>query len=433
MTESDFQTFEVVGALVVVLDVDDRIVYWNRSCSELTGYSLEDVRGRTLWDFVLAPEEVQAVKAVFATLQTAPLPSVFANYWVTKTGERRWIAWSHTLTRNPDGRVQYIVKTGIDRSERKQAEDARRANEARLRDLAEENARLYENAREAAEHMVSATIQAQELTEEVEAALKRAEASERELRAVGEFREMFIGIVGHDLRSPLAGIRLMVETQLRRGHLDERDRRAALRVVSTCERMARMIVQLLDLTQARLGDGFPLEPRPTDLRDVCRSIAEEFESAIQLEVEGDLTGVWDPDRLAEALSNIAGNAIEHAAPGTAVVVKAHPEDAEVVVEIINHGEPIPDNVLPFIFEPFRRGPQRAVSTRGNLGLGLYIAKQIVGSGGGTLAAYSSDGATTFLMRLPRQPPAAVPRQDVAPSEGDEEADRGAVPAPSSAG
>jgi len=213
VTESDFQTFEVVGALVVVLDVDDRIVYWNRSCSELTGYSLEDVRGRTLWDFVLAPEEVQAVKAVFATLQTAPLPSVFANYWVTKTGERRWIAWSHTLTRNPDGRVQYIVKTGIDRSERKQAEDARRANEARLRDLAEENARLYENAREAAEHMVSATIQAQELTEEVEAALKRAEASERELRAVGEFREMFIGIVGHDLRSPLAGIRLMVETR----------------------------------------------------------------------------------------------------------------------------------------------------------------------------------------------------------------------------
>ena len=105
----------------------------------------------------------------------------------------------------------------------------------------------------------------------------------------------------------------------------------------------------------------------------------------------------------------------------------------MVVEIINHGEPIPDNVLPFIFEPFRRGPQRTISTRGNLGLGLYIAKQIVGSGGGTLAAYSSDGATTFLMRLPRQPPAAVPRQDVAPSEGDEEADRGAVPAPSSAG
>jgi PAS domain S-box-containing protein len=422
VTESEFETFEVVGALVVVLDIDARVVHWNRSCSELTGYSLDDVRGRRLWDFVLAQEEVQAV---LATLQTAALPSVLANYWITKTGGRRWIVWSHTLTRNSGGQVQYIVSTGIDRSERKQAEDARRANEARLRDLAEENARLYENAREANEHMVRATLQAQELTERVEAALNRAEASERELRAVGEFREMFIGIVGHDLRNPLAGIRLMAQTQLRRGHLDDHDRNAAERVVSSCERMTRMIGQLLDLTRGRLGDGFPLEPRPTDLREVCRSIAEEFEPAIQLEVEGNLNGVWDPDRLAEALSNIAGNAIEHAAPGTAVVVKAHPEDAEVVVEITNHGEPIPDNVLPFIFEPFRRGPQRKTSTRENLGLGLYIAKQIVGSGGGTLAAYSSDGATTFLMRLPRKPPAAALGPDVAPSERDEEAARGA--------
>jgi len=420
VTESDFQTFEVVGALVVVLDVDGRIVYWNRSCSDLTGYSLEEVRGRNLWDFALAPDEADSVKAVLATLQTAALPSAWANYWVTKTGERRWIAWSHTLTRNPDGRVQYIIKTGIDRSERKQAEDARRANEAKLRDLADENARLYANARRSADdlgeangHLVRGTIQAQELTEKVEAALKRAEASERELRSVGEFRELFIGIVGHDLRNPLGAIRLTAETQLARGHLDDQDQRAAARIISTCERMKRLILQLLDLTRARIGEGFLLEPKPTDLRDVCRSVAEEFQPAIQLEVEGNVTGVWDPDRLTEALSNIAGNAIEHAAPGTAVVVKAHPEGAEVVVEVINHGEPIPANVLPVIFEPFRRAEQTKKSTTGNLGLGLYIAKQIVGSGGGTLVAYSSDGATTFQMRLPRQPPAVAQRQDVA--------------------
>ena len=409
MTESDFQTFEVVGALVVVLDVDGRIVYWNRPCSELTGYALEEARGRKLWDFVLAPDEVESVKADFAALQRAALPSAFANYWVTKTGERRWLAWSHTVTRHPDGRVQYLIKTGIDRSERKQAEDARRANVAKLHDLAAENARLYENAREANEHMVRAMLQAQELTEKVEAALRRAEASERELHAVGQFRELFIGIVGHDLRNPLGAIRLTAETLLVRGHLDDQDRRATARIISTSDRMKRLILQLLDLTRARHGDGFPLEPRPTDLRDVCRSIAEEFEPAIQLEVEGNLTGMWDSDRLTEALSNIAGNAIEHAAPGTPVVVKARPEGAEVVVEVINHGEPIPDNVLPVIFEPFRRAEQVKKSASGHLGLGLYIAKQIVGSGGGTLAAYSSDGATTFQMRLPRQPPATARR------------------------
>jgi len=119
-----------------------------------------------------------------------------------------------------------------------------------------------------------------------------------------------------------------------------------------------------------------------------------------------VTGSWDPDRLAEALSNIAGNAVEHAAPGTAVVVKAHADGPEVVVEIINHGDPIPGDVLPFIFEPFRRAEQGRKSAAGNLGLGLYIARQIVRAGGGTLAAYSAEGTTTFLMRLPRHAPSA---------------------------
>lgn len=414
MTESEFQTFEAVGALVVVLDVEGRIVYWNRSCSDLTGYALEEIRGRKLWDFVLAPEEVESVRAVFfETLRTAAVPSAFANYWVTKTGERRWVAWSHTLTRNPDGQIQYIIKTGINRTERKEAEDARRANEAKLGALAADNARLYENSRRAAadlleanQHMVRATIQAQELTENVEAALKRAEASERELRVVAEFREMFIGIVGHDLRNPLGAISMATGLMLRRGNLDPEAEKQLARIIRSSQRMSRMISQLLDLTRARLGGGFPLQPKPTDLRELCRSVVEEFGAAIHLETEGDLTGTWDPDRLAEAISNIAGNAVEHATPGTAVVVKAHGDSGEVVVEIINQGDPIPSDVLPFIFEPFRRARQHEVSTTGNLGLGLYIAKQIVNSGCGTLAAYSVDGTTTFLMRLPREPPAA---------------------------
>ena len=116
----------------------------------------------------------------------------------------------------------------------------------------------------------------------------------------------------------------------------------------------------------------------------------------------------DPDRLAEALSNIAGNAIEHAAPGTPVVVKARAEGPEIVVEITNQGKPIPEDVLPFIFEPFRQAKQLGRSATGNLGLGLYIAKQIVSSGSGTLVAYSTDGTTTFSMRLPRHAPSPTP-------------------------
>ena len=232
-----------------------------------------------------------------------------------------------------------------------------------------------------------------------------AEESERELRAMAEFREMFIGILGHDLRNPLAAIKMAAGLLQRSEQFGEQDKQAVALISNSARRMTRMINQLLDLTRARLGGGLPLELKPTDLREVCRSIVEEFEAAIRLEVEGDVTGIWDPDRLAEVVSNIAGNAIEHATPGTVVVVKARANGEQGIVEISNQGTAIPPDVLPFIFEPFRRGRQRQKSATGNLGLGLYIARQIVLSHGGTLEASSAFGTTTFVMRLPCRPPA----------------------------
>jgi signal transduction histidine kinase len=263
---------------------------------------------------------------------------------------------------------------------------------------------LIVDQREANEQMIRATIRAQELAIEADEAKKRAEESEHELRKVAEFREMFIGILGHDLRNPLGSMVTAAALLLRRGRLDDQDAKTTARIIRGSQRMARMITQLLDLTRARLGSGLPIEPKPTDLREVCRNIVEEFESAVQLDIAGDVTGSWDQDRLAEVLSNIVGNAIEYAAPGTDVIVKAHAEGAEVVVEINNQGDPIPADVLPFIFEPFRRARRRENPKTGNLGLGLYIAHQIVLSHGGTLDAHSADGTTTFTLRLPRRPP-----------------------------
>jgi signal transduction histidine kinase len=278
--------------------------------------------------------------------------------------------------------------------------------EATDKDLIGERAQadtLIVDQREANEQMVRATIRAQELEVEADAATKRAEERERELRAVAEFREMFIGILGHDLRNPLASIVISAALLLRRGRLDGQDAETATRIIRSSQRMKRMITQLLDLTRARLGGGLPIEPKPTDLREVCRNVVEEFEATIQLDVEGDVTGTWDQDRLAEVLSNLLGNAIEYAAPGTVLIVKAHTDGAEVVVEVSNQGDPIPADLLPFLFEPFRRARQREKSETGNLGLGLYIARQIMLSHGGTLDAHSAGGMTTFVMRLPRRP------------------------------
>lgn len=266
------------------------------------------------------------------------------------------------------------------------------------------NQRLIDDLREANQQMVGVTIRAQQLTDEAEAAKARAEESERELLSVAEFREMFIAIVGHDLRNPLAAIHMFCEHIVAGGHLDPQQERAFVGIIKSSERMARMITQLLDLTRARLGGGLPIKPTPTDLRRVCESVVAEFKAPVELGIEGDVTGCWDPDRLEEVLSNLVGNAVDHAAPGTAVVVKAHADGEECVVEVSNQGEPIPAEVLPFIFEPFRRARVQKHSRAGNLGLGLYIANQVVLSHGGTLAASSAGGTTTFVMRLPRTAP-----------------------------
>jgi PAS domain S-box-containing protein len=220
-------------------------------------------------------------------------------------------------------------------------------------------------------------------------------------RSLAEFREMFIGILGHDLRNPLGSIVMASALLLRRGHLDDQDAETAGRIIRSGQRMTRMIAQLLDLTRARIGGGLPIEPKPTDLSEICRNVIEELESPIHLEVEGDVTGIWDQDRLAEAVSNLAANAIAYAAPETTAIVKAHGEGAEVIVEVSNQGDPIPAELLPHIFEPFRQAREGQRST-GHLGLGLYIACQIVRAHGGTLEAQSAGGTTTFAMRLPRR-------------------------------
>jgi signal transduction histidine kinase len=118
-------------------------------------------------------------------------------------------------------------------------------------------------------------------------------------------------------------------------------------------------------------------------------------------MHGDLSGTWDPDRLGQALSNLARNAVEHAAPETRAVLEAFDDGSQVVVEVRNQGDPIPADEVGRLFQPFQR---RGGARGSNLGLGLYIADQIVGLHGGTLEGSSEAGTTTFRIRLPRTPP-----------------------------
>jgi PAS domain S-box-containing protein len=132
--ERDFTAaiLDTVGALVTVLDPQGRIVRFNRTCEQITGYSFAEVQHKHFWEVFLLPEEIVSVKAVFADLRLGQLPANHENYWVTRTGERRLIAWTNTVLRNAEGAVDYIIGTGIDITERQRIEAERQRAEAEL-------------------------------------------------------------------------------------------------------------------------------------------------------------------------------------------------------------------------------------------------------------------------------------------------------------
>ncbi len=121
--ERDFMStvLDTVGSIVLVLDRDGRIVRFNRTCEEVSGYRFEEVRGRFVWDFLIPPEQVEGVKGVFKSLASGMFPNKYENYWVAKDGQRKLIAWSNTALLDKDGSVEHVIATGIDITERRQA------------------------------------------------------------------------------------------------------------------------------------------------------------------------------------------------------------------------------------------------------------------------------------------------------------------------
>ena len=231
---------------------------------------------------------------------------------------------------------------------------------------------------------------------------------EEELRKAVEFRERFLGIVSHDLRAPLSGIKIGVTHIARAEDFPPRLTRTANRVKDAIDRMGRMISDLLDFTRGRLGGGIPITPQPVNLRHLARHVVEELQLAhpdheLVLESDPDVTGDWDADRLAQVLSNLCINAIVHGStPGTVQV--ALRDDGDLVrIAVTNQGEPIPPDFIPNIFDPFQRGARGNAS--GGLGLGLYIAREVVRAHGGLVRVSSSrESGTTFIAELPRRPP-----------------------------
>jgi signal transduction histidine kinase len=217
-------------------------------------------------------------------------------------------------------------------------------------------------------------------------------------------RDRFIGILSHDLRNPLGAITTGAALLALPEDNPERRARVAATITSSAQRMERLIGDLLDLTQAKLGGAIPLIRRPTDLRQVCNDVITETrarhqDAVLRLETTGSLIGEWDADRLGQVVSNLVGNAIQHG-EGTPITLRLREEGDRVTLTVHNGGAPIPPEAMPLIFEPLARG--KADRTTGSIGLGLFIARTIVSAHGGHIDVSSSlDAGTTFTVVLPR--------------------------------
>jgi PAS domain S-box-containing protein len=232
-----------------------------------------------------------------------------------------------------------------------------------------------------------------------------------EQKRTEQFRDRLLGIVGHDLRNPLTHISLATQLMLRREGIAEPVLSGVRRIATSADRMARMIADLLDFTRASVGGGIPLERRPTDLCVLVQDTVAEFELTHPGRVllscaRGAHAGAWDPDRLAQVVSNLVGNALTHGDAGTLVHVTVVAEGPDVVLTVHNAGRPIPAELLPHVFDPFKQAG--GDGGRQGLGLGLYIVQQLVLAHGGDISVRSSTAeGTVFTVRLPLTVPAGA--------------------------
>ncbi len=233
------------------------------------------------------------------------------------------------------------------------------------------------------------------------------EAVESFMKTTEHYRDQSLAILGHDLRNPLSAMIMGSSLLVSSEDLDDKSIRIAARMLNSGNRMNRMIGDLLDLTRTRFGDQIPIVRQPMDLDPLCRQVVAELEGVVRagplrFAPQGDLHGEWDHDRIAQVLSNLVRNAIQHGGPSDQILVVARDDGDTIALQVHNGGRPISERALATIFEPMVRhvGDDK---TNAGLGLGLYIASQIVLAHGGTLDATSTEaGGTTFTARLPRR-------------------------------
>jgi hypothetical protein len=220
-------------------------------------------------------------------------------------------------------------------------------------------------------------------------------------------RNLFLGMLGHDMRSPLQVIQLTA-TYLSQLDVGADVATCAARLSKSARSLKALLDDLLDFNRTKLGLGITITPAAVDLAEAFSAELEQLRVAnpgrsIGLEVAGDVSGVWDINRLNQLLGNVVVNALKYGASSSPVRIVLNGLAVEVTFSVHNQGPKIAQSVLAQIFEPLKRGidHQLVAGSDGSMGLGLYIAREIAIAHHGDISAKSDENETVFTVRLPR--------------------------------
>jgi signal transduction histidine kinase len=259
-------------------------------------------------------------------------------------------------------------------------------------------------------HELSANASARESIVRMHEGMDRAisDAMHRYATRREEVRERFITILGHDLRDPLATVMISAKMLASNPGLEKEHRMVAARIGRACNRMQRMINDVLDFARGHLGGGIPANPTNNDMGEIVKAAADEAVGAnpqrtITCTVEGDLRGAFDRDRVHQAITNLIGNAVNHTHDAIEIRAFESADGHAVFTEVTSHGEPIPEPIRRRLFDPFASFDGAAPRKALGLGLGLYIVQQIALAHGGMCEVRCDDHGNTFSIRWPRVP------------------------------
>ncbi|WP_286916769.1 MULTISPECIES: sensor histidine kinase [Pseudomonas] len=243
--------------------------------------------------------------------------------------------------------------------------------------------------------------------EAIDQALARSVGSYTE--AVQASRNVFLGILGHDLRTPLGAIMLGADALLRTDDLSARATKITSRIYTSVKRASRIVGDLLDFTRSQLGPGLPVSKTRSDVAPALERVVEELRmvnpnATILLESPVSAIGLYDATRLEQVFSNLIGNAVQHGDPQGAITVALVATDDTLRFTVHNTGAVIPEDVLGSIFNPLDRYSPESPTDKGphaSLGLGLFIASEIVSAHQGHVDVTSSaEAGTVFAVEIP---------------------------------